>query len=65
MAGDTMTAKSLCKLYTSRVVSSKGGHTTGGVPFDIRGAAYIVAVAKPGGLDSGCSLGTSADAPEA
>jgi len=55
LAGDAATAGRLCDLYHDPryAVHSHGGRTYGGVFFDIRGAAYIVAVAEP----EGCSLG--------
>lgn len=51
--GDAVTAQLLCTAYSTQVVHTHGGRTYGGVPHDIRGAAYVVAVAHP----KGCSLG--------
>lgn len=60
LTGSVDTAHVLCSLYSTRVVSTKGGRTTGGVPVDIRGAAYIVAAATSAVSNSGCALGATA-----
>lgn len=59
LAGDLATVQLLCNLYSTRLVRTEDGRTTGGVPLDIRGAAYIVAVARSAGSDGACALGAT------
>lgn len=54
LAGDRITAGYLCDLYERRPVKHDAkGRPSGGVPLDVRGAAYIVAVSRV----PGCALG--------
>jgi len=54
LAGDSKIADDLCGIYADpkNTLHHHRGQLTGGVPLDIRGASYIVAMAGPPGCES-------------